>query len=122
MGKQKEDFSHMIASTYNQELHYTSWESVIRGNDLMMTELNNTANEMLVSKAKSGMVDPTRQIVFSFFHEGKTSTLGAKEFRFYNQTLLDLKLLPSTDGSGSGVKYHVLPCYNKDNPAFMPHK
>ena len=82
VGKQKENFSHMIASPFNRELHYLSWESAIRGNDDMMTRLNNTVNEMLVSKVKCGTVNSTRQIVFSFFHEGKTSALDAKEFRF----------------------------------------
>ena len=48
--KQKENFTHMIASPFNRELHYTSWESAIRGNNNMMSRLNDTVNDMLASK------------------------------------------------------------------------
>ena len=119
---QMENFAHMISSSFIQELHFKCWELAMRGNELMMTRLRNAVNEMLTLKAKGGTNDLDRQIVFLFSHQGKTSSIDAKEFRFYNQTLLDLKLLPSTDSSGSGVEYPILPCYNQDDPAFMAHK
>ena len=60
--------------------------------------------------------------MFSFFHDGKATALDTQLFRFYSQTLINLKLVPSTDGSGSGSDYPVLPYCNQDDPAFMPHK
>ena len=77
---------------------------------------------MSVSNNKPDMVDTNRQIVFSYFHKGKTTSLDAQEFRHYSQTLVELKTLPSTDSSGSGTMYPIFPYYDKDNAAFMSHK
>ena len=60
--------------------------------------------------------------MFSFFHDGKVTALDVQEFRFYSQTMIDLKTLLNTDSSGSGSEYTILPYYNKDDAAFMPHK
>ena len=94
----------------------------MRGSDDMMNKLHDTVNDMLAPKIKSDMVGTNRQIVFSFFHNGKVTSLNAQEFRFYSQTLIDLETLPSTDGSRSGAVYPIIPYYNKDDAAFMPHK
>ena len=69
----------------------------MRGNDNMMNKLYGTVNVMLASKNKSNTVDTNRQVVFSFFHDDKVTSLNAQEPRFYSQTLIDLKIFPSTD-------------------------
>ena len=119
---QKENFSQMIASPFNLELHYKSWESAMRGNNVTMNKLHDTLNDMLAAKNKPDTVDTNREIVFSVFHDGKATSLNAQEFRFYSQTLIDLKTLPSIDRSGPDSAHPILPYYNKDDAAFMPHK
>ena len=119
---QKEIFSQTIASPSNQEPHHKSWESAIRGNDDMMNKLHDTVNDMLASKNKPDTADTNKPIVFSFFHTGKITSLDAQELRHYSQTMIELKTLPSTDGSGLGTKYPILQYYNKDGAVFMPRK
>ena len=46
---QQESFSHMIASPFNQELHYKSWKSAMRGNADMMNKMYDKVNNMLAS-------------------------------------------------------------------------
>ena len=94
----------------------------MQGDDNMMNKLYDMVNDMLAPENKPDMVDTKRQIVFSYYHKGKVTSLGAQEFHHYSQTLIELKTLPITDGSGSGAMYPILPYYNKDNAAFMPHK
>ena len=72
----------MIASPFNLKLHHNSWESAMRGNNDMMDKFHDTVNDILAAK-KLDTVDTNRPIVFSFFHDGKATSLNAQEFRFY---------------------------------------
>ena len=94
--KQKENFSNMIASPFNSERNYPSWESLVRGNNDMIDMLYDKVDNMLASKNKPGVVDANKPIVFSYFHKGKVTAIDADGFRFYTLTL--------------------------DNTAFMSHK
>ena len=119
---QQKNFSHMIASPFNSELHFASWESAMRGNNVMMNMLYDKVNNMLVSKNTPDVVDTKKQIVFPKFCKGSVASLDAQEVRYYSLTLIELKTLHSTDGSGSGTMFSTLPYYDKDNAAFMSHK
>ena len=122
MRTQHENFTHMIASPFNSEPQYDNWESVIRGSNDMMGMLYDKVGNMLAPRNKPNVIDTKKQIVFSYYDKGKVIVLDAQEFRFYITTLIELKTLPSTDGSGSGTLFPISPYYDKDNPAFMSHK
>jgi hypothetical protein len=124
LAKQKDIFIHMIASAFSSELNWNSWDSAMRGSEAMMDELHSLMSAYLADKPTINLEpgQPERQIVFAYFHGGAVVKLDAKDHHHYLQVLHDLKTKVSDVDTGSVLEFPVLPYYDKENEAYMPHK
>ncbi len=124
LAKQRENFVHMVSSSFSHELHFTCWESAMRGSEEMMDTAHSTMASYLANKTTTELDigQSESQVVYAYFYLGVIVKLDKKEHHHFCTILLDLKTKTSDVDTGSVLRYPVLPYYDKDNEAFMPHK
>ena len=125
LAKQRENFVHMVSSSFSHELNgFSCWDSAMRGSEEMMDTVysimasyleNKTTTELDIGQSES-------QVVYAYFYLGVVVKLDKKEHHHFCTILHDLKTKISDVDTGSVLRYPVLPFYDKDNEAFMPHK
>ena len=84
----------------------------------LYTNVDTMMNNRLI-----GVQDPklSARTVFSYFLQGKIIDIDTRDFKYCNETFHDLKTMVEQENNGTVLKRDVLPCYDKDNEAYMLH-